>query len=365
MKVLQIAFLSVFLMFLVFPPIDCLAQDEIEKISLDPNKRIIRGDHQIPSPKAQKKNLTAKASHEDSNNAADPVSVLIIEKSSKVETGDRAVSENPGNTAPESAANKLTAVARRESLRARIASKPLTDIYRVGVGDILDIRLLNSTAKDSTLFTVLDGGLIDYPLAGEPVTVSGLTTEEIADLLSEKIKLYDAPELAVGVRDYASHKIVVSGSVEKPGVKIIRREAVPLFTVLAEAVQLPTAARASIIRSDKETITVNLKDLTGDILVYDGDLIKILNENPPDSSPKKYYFIAGLVASPGQKEFHNGLTVTQAILAAGGTTKALKAVIMRQNENGFLVSTEVDLKLVKNGKMQDMRLENGDRIEIK
>jgi protein involved in polysaccharide export with SLBB domain len=105
--------------------------------------------------------------------------------------------------------------------------------------------------------------------------------------------------------------------------------------------------------------------LNGDVLVYDGDLIKILNENPVEVSARQFYFIAGLVASPGQKEFHSGLTVTQAILAAGGTIKADKAVILRQNEKGFLVSTEVDLKLVKNGKMQDIRIENGDRIEIK
>lgn len=352
-------------MFSAFSPAICAAQDEIEKISLDPNKQITKGNHQIPSPKAQKRNLTAKANREEAKTDAEPVAVFVIEKSSKGETSSQVSSGNAENAVAESAANKLAAVARRESLRARIAAKPLTELYRVGVGDILDIRLLNSPAKDSTLFTVLDGGLIDYPLAGEPLAVSGLTSEEIADLLSEKIKLYDLPELAVGVRDYASHKVVVSGLVEKPGVKIIRREAVPLFTVLAEAVQLPTAARAEIIRSNKETFGVNLKDLSAEVLVYNGDLIKILNETPVEAPAKQFYFIAGLVASPGQKEFHPGLTLTQAVLAAGATIKANKAVIMRQNEKGFLVSTEVDLKLVKNGRMQDFRLENGDRIEIK
>ncbi|HEX8396217.1 MAG TPA: polysaccharide biosynthesis/export family protein [Pyrinomonadaceae bacterium] len=365
MKALQIVYIFVFLTFLACSPAICRAQDEIEKISLDPNKQITKGNHQIPSPKTQKRNLTAKANSEEAKADSEPVAVLNIEKSKKDETSSQAGAENGENSASESAANKLAAVARRENLKSRIAAKPLTDVYRAGVGDILDIRLLNSPGKDSTLFTVLDGGLIDYPLAGEPIAVAGLTTEEIAELLSEKIKLYDVPELTVGVRDYASHKVVVSGAVEKPGVKIIRREAVPLFTVLAEAVQIPTATRAAIIRANKETVTVNLKDLNGEILVYDGDLIKILNENPVEASAKQFYFIAGLVASPGQKEFHPGLTVTQAILAAGGTIKADKAVILRQNEKGFLVSTEVDLKLVKNGRMQDIRIENGDRIEIK
>jgi protein involved in polysaccharide export with SLBB domain len=364
MKLYKSVTFFVFLLLTTFSPAIGVAQDEIERISLDPNKQITKGNHQIPSPKAQKRNLTAQTNKAEIGEI-EPIAVIRIEKSSNEEASNSARGENAGNTPAESAAGKLAAVARRESLKARIAAKPLTDVYRVGVGDILDIRLLNNATKDSTLFTVLDGGLIDYPLAGEPVAVNGLATEEIAELLSEKIKLYDSPELAVGVRDYASHTVVVSGAVEKPGVKIIRREAVPLFTVLAEAVQMPFAARAEIIRANKETLIVNLKNLNGDVLVSDGDLIKISNESPIEASPKQFYFIAGLIGSPGQKEFHPGLTITQAVLAAGGTIKATKALIFRQNDKGFLVSTEVDLKLVKNGRMQDIHLENGDRIEIK
>lgn len=364
MKAFETICFFVFVIVLIFSPVICRAQDEVEKISLDPNKQLTKGNHQIPSPKAQKRNLTAKANSEETG-GVESVAVFKIEKSSNGETGNQAITENAAHAPGESAANKLAAIARRESLKARIAAKSLTDVYRVGAGDILDIRLLNSPNKDSTLFTVLDNGLIDYPLAGEPVAVGGLTTDEIAELLSEKIKLYDQPELAVGVRDYASHKVVVSGAVEKPGVKIIRREAVPLFTVLAEAVQSPTATRAEIIRAGNEIIGVNLKDLKGDVLVYNGDLIKMLSAPPVEASPKQFYFIAGLIASPGQKEFHSGLTITQAILAAGGAIKAGKAFIFRQNEKGFLVSTEVDLKLVKNGKIPDVKLEDGDRIEIK
>jgi hypothetical protein len=33
----------------------------------------------------------------------------------------------------------------------------------------LDIRLLNGSSRESTLYTVLSDGTIDYPLAGEPI----------------------------------------------------------------------------------------------------------------------------------------------------------------------------------------------------
>jgi protein involved in polysaccharide export with SLBB domain len=40
-------------------------------------------------------------------------------------------------------------------------ARPLSEIYRVGVGDVLDIRLLNSASNKSTLFTVVESGVID------------------------------------------------------------------------------------------------------------------------------------------------------------------------------------------------------------
>jgi hypothetical protein len=51
----------------------------------------------------------------------------------------------------------------------------LHQIYRVGIGDVLDVKLVDMPSARSTLFTVLDGGLLDYPLSSAPVRVAGLT----------------------------------------------------------------------------------------------------------------------------------------------------------------------------------------------
>src|SRR5213078_4266220 len=64
------------------------------------------------------------------------------------------------------------------------ANSPLTnsstEVYKLGVGDVLDIQLPGSPNENSTLFTVVEGGLVDYPLASKPVAVGGLTTAEAA-----------------------------------------------------------------------------------------------------------------------------------------------------------------------------------------
>ena len=46
-----------------------------------------------------------------------------------------------------------------------------TQVYRVGVRDVLDIHLVELANGNSTLFTVLPGGMLEYPLAG--MSVSG------------------------------------------------------------------------------------------------------------------------------------------------------------------------------------------------
>ncbi len=239
-----------------------------------------------------------------------------------------------------------------------------SSIYRVGVGDVLDIQLLNSPTRESTLYTVLANGLLEYPLAGEASKVAGLTTEEIGAYLTSKIKLYDKPQVAVSVREYASHNVIVTGLVHEPGTKALRREAVPLFVVLAEAQPRADAARAVIMRTGSPTQTIDISDTTAtSALVYPNDVIRLIGAPPP---APQFFFIGGQISAPGQKDFHKGLTLTQAILASGGVTRFAgnKVKVMRQGADGRLTTTEYNLKKIEQGKDPDPQLEAGDRIEV-
>lgn len=244
-----------------------------------------------------------------------------------------------------------------------------TNIYRVGVGDVLDIRLVNGTSHDSTLFTILTGGLLDYPLAGDPFGVAGMTTDEVATRLSAELKrrgIYDRAQFQVAVRDYASHTVLVSGLVDQPGQKILRREAVPLYVVLAEALPRADAGRAVIIsRATGASKTVDLADSNAlNELVSAGDVINL------QARPPEFFYIGGLIAAPGQKDFHAGLTLTQAILASGGlpTTAGnktkIKVTVSRQGADGRLIATDYALQEIESGQIPDPRVQPGDRIEV-
>jgi polysaccharide export outer membrane protein len=239
-----------------------------------------------------------------------------------------------------------------------------TQVYRVGPGDVLDIELSNYPSRNSTLFTVLPDGVLEYPLAGNPFVVGGMTTVEIATLLQQRIKIFDDPKVKVDVREYASHAVNIIGFVSAPGTKILRREAVPLYTMLAEALVLPEAARATITRQGEPPINVDLKDpRLSATLIVPGDTIKVTGVPP---ALAQFFFVGGEIRSPGQKPFHAGLTLTQAVLASGGTKTSsdLKVKVSRQGTDGKLATEEFNLRKIQNGKTPDPILQSGDRLEV-
>lgn len=249
--------------------------------------------------------------------------------------------------------------------RAVPAARPLvaTATYNVGIGDVLDVRLSNASTRESTLFTVLKNGLLEYPLLNGPVSVVGLSTDEISRLLSSEIKVIKAPRVTVTVRDYTSHALVIGGLVDSPGRKILRREAMPLFAVLAEALVRPEATVATILRNGKEGDALSLKDDQAmAMLVMPGDIIK-LSGGP--IAAKKFFYVGGEVNAPGEKTFREGMTLTQALLSAGGASQSGKTVrVARRNASGFLSTNEYNLRSIEDGKTPDPMLEAGDRIEV-
>ncbi|HEY0098426.1 MAG TPA: polysaccharide biosynthesis/export family protein [Pyrinomonadaceae bacterium] len=247
------------------------------------------------------------------------------------------------------------------------ASLPPTALYRVGVGDILDIRLAGGMSRDSTLFTVMSTGMLDYPLAGEPINVVGMTTDEIGARLSAELKrraVYDRAQFRINVREYASHTATVSGLVDQPGAKVLRREAVPLYVVLSEANPRAEAGRAVIIsRATGRSKTLDLADSAAlNELISHGDIINITTR------PQEFFYIGGQINAPGQKDFHPGMTLTQALLASGGVARdagnKVKVTVSRQGADGRLVATEYLLNDIETGQIPDPRLQAGDRVEV-
>lgn len=293
-----------------------------------PEPQVFKPETQVSEPQAQQVSINVKAS-------PPPEPQPVVESSSSDEAN--------------AAADELA----------------LTKIYRVGPNDVLDIRVNDSAAPQSTLFTVTPTGLVEHPLLAEPLQASGLTVDEIGSKFESELKrraLVDNPKVSVGVRDYASHTILVSGLVKESGAKILRREAIPLYVVVADAQPLPEAARVTVLRNESnQTFDIELAQANEmNLLVRSGDVITL------HPHVMQFVYIGGEVKLPGEKTYRRGLTLTQALIAAGGVTPdAKEARVGRDDGNGFLVVNRYKLKDIESGKVPDPVVKPGDRIMIR
>lgn len=239
----------------------------------------------------------------------------------------------------------------------------LTRIYRIGPNDVLDVRVADSTTSDSTLFTVTPSGLLEHPLFAEPMQVGGLTAEEVTARIVDDLKrrALDTTKVTVGVRDYASHTILVSGLVKDPGTKILRREAIPLYVVVADAQPLPEAARVTVMRNEaNQLFDIELTEVGEmNLLVRPGDVVTL------HANATQFLYVGGEVRFPGEKTYRRGLTLTQAMIAAGGVVgKPKEARLGRDDGRGFLIVTKFKLKEIEAGKVPDPLVRPGDRIMV-
>ena len=302
----------------------------------------------------------------DSNHAAgDPVlAAATVPTGIGLENKRPSGSSEPlwGN-APARVDERVAAPRKLTSSATPVAAPALTQIYRVGVGDVLDVKIVDMPTRDSTLFTVLAGGVLEYPLIEEPVKVEGLRVEEIAARLASRIKVLDHPRLVVNVRDHASHNVVVTGLVYNPGSKVLRQEAVPLYVVLAEAVAREGATRATINRNG-QIISADLANQAAiSTLVVSGDLITVSTAPP---APPQHYSVSGEINVPGEKVFRPGLTLTQSLLASGGITQNAggRVKVTSQALDGTPVSVECNVKDILEGRSPDPAIKPGDRVEV-
>jgi protein involved in polysaccharide export with SLBB domain len=82
--------------------------------------------------------------------------------------------------------------------------------------------------------------------------------------------------------------------------------------------------------------------------------------------PPEFFYIGGEISSPGQKDFHTGMTLTQALLAAGGVTALAgeRVKVLRAGADGRLVTAEYSIGEIEGGVVPDPVLQAGDRIEV-
>ncbi|HEV7857232.1 MAG TPA: polysaccharide biosynthesis/export family protein [Pyrinomonadaceae bacterium] len=257
--------------------------------------------------------------------------------------------------------------------------------YRIGVGDVLDIRIFNKPQLSRDNVRVDGRGMIRMPLIAGEIQAACRTEEELSrEITARYLEYLRNPQVDVFIKDYQSQPVSILGAVRTPSRFQLQRR-VRLLELLSFAggpsdsagrnIQIVHTAPVSLCEAaaqpDAEQASLNVLDdyklsetLRGDEganpFVRPGDVISI--------SEAEQVFVVGNVVRPSTLTLKERVTVSRAIAMSGGTlpdTKSDHVRIVRQAA-GTTTKTEifVDLKAIDRRKAEDVVLQAGDIVDV-
>lgn len=257
--------------------------------------------------------------------------------------------------------------------------------YRIGPGDVLDVRVFNKPQFSRDGVRVDGRGMIRMPFIDGEIQAACMTEQQLADEIGGRYVDYlRNPQVDVFIREYQSQPVAVLGAVRAPSRFQLQRR-VRLLELLSfaggptenagrtiqivhtttsaacnDAGQLETTeAEASALDNYKLDETLNGADLANPF-VRPGDVVSI--------AEAEQAYVVGNVLKPSAIPLRDTVTVSRAIAMSGGLmpdTKTDRVRIVRQPP-GSSSKTEifVDLKAIDRRHAEDVVLQAGDIVDV-
>ncbi len=254
------------------------------------------------------------------------------------------------------------------------AFDPRAGEYLIGAGDVLDVDVFGLDELDRKVRVQRDGQ-ISLPLLGV-FSVAGLNLEDaellIAGMLRDR-RLVRDPQVSIFVEELISRAVTVQGAVVDPGVyQLIGSRS--LLEILGEAGGVREDSGTEVLVLRTEAGAERKLDLDLEALIAGEDLSLNVRLRPGDVvmvpfSRQLTVYVTGAVENPGPVDFRSGegITVLQAITAAGGPTQRanLRNVhVLRKQAEGGQERIKVNVKKIQGGKQEDVTLERNDTVVV-
>jgi polysaccharide export outer membrane protein len=254
--------------------------------------------------------------------------------------------------------------------------------YRIGAGDVLDIRILNRPQLSRDAVRVEGDGMIRMPLIEGSIPAGCKSAEELAtDITRRYLKYYRNPQVDVFVKEYHAREVALIGAVNEQGRYQMQRH-IRLLELLSfakgptekagQTINIVRGPRADICGPAAETtsdqgsfISLRLNDtLRGEAkanpFVESGDIITI-----PEADQ---VYVIGNVYSPKSLPLREPITVSRAIAMAGGALRDSKTdhihIVRQVPGAGSPSEIYVNLKLIASKKAEDVMLQPNDIVEV-
>jgi polysaccharide export outer membrane protein len=253
--------------------------------------------------------------------------------------------------------------------------------YRIGPGDVLDIRVFNRPQLSRETVRIDGHGMIRMPLVEGEIRAACLTETELAHEIAARYRKYlKDPQIDVFVKEFQSQPVAVIGAVNTPGQFKLQRQ-VRLLELLTFAngpadragrtIQIIHMGGPSLCEKTTDDfasssfVSYKLSDTLqgedrGNPYVRPGDVISI-----PDADQ---IYVVGNVVQPRAIPLKEPITVSRAIAMAGGEqrdSKRDRVKIVRQ-QPGSTAKQEiyVDLKAIEKHQAEDVALFPNDIVDV-
>ena len=253
------------------------------------------------------------------------------------------------------------------------ADEPKEQQYTVGLGDVLDINVLDHDEL-KTKAPVTSDGLISFPYIGS-INVKGLSLSDIEKEITKRLSssYIKYPVVSVTLTSYEAVKFFVYGEVRNPGRFVLESNMTVLKAISAAGGITPGGlyGKVKLRRKQKggheyKEINLDLKNTAEsnkncDMLIEDEDIVVV--------ELSKDFFVYGEVARPGKYTLEDNMTVLKAISIAGGFAKfgspdRVKILRTVPGKVGY-ENIKVDIKSAVKGEVgKDIGLQSGDIVTV-
>ena len=240
--------------------------------------------------------------------------------------------------------------------------------YVLGPDDRISILVHNHPELGAEL-DITREGWITAALVGQ-IKAAGLTPAQLAAKLTELLAdgyLRD-PQVDVGVKEYRSQWVVVSGEVLNPG-RVPLRGGTRLKEVLGEAAGFSDEAGEEITITRKVPGTIETRTLRISRTDYERGQSNpsLQHEDVIDVRRAEYCYIAGEVRTSGRVRIERGLTLLRVIALAGGLSDWAnrKKVLVLYGDGSVPREQTYDLNRIESGREDDPVIRGGEYIKIR
>jgi polysaccharide export outer membrane protein len=266
---------------------------------------------------------------------------------------------------------------------AQVISTANEDRYRIGPGDVLDIRILNRPNLSREAVRVEGSGMIRMPLIDTEIQAACKTEGELAGDIKERYtKFYRNPQVDVFIKEYHSRQVAIIGAVnEQSRFELQRRIRLLDLLTYAKGPSPKAGQTINIVHSPPSLICQKGESETSDVAkAFSSYKLSDTLQGDPRANPfiesgdivtlpeANQVYVVGNVFTPVTIPLREPITLSRAVAMAGGVrqdSKKDKVRIVRQ-QPGTSLSQEivVDLTAIEKKRAEDIALLPNDIIDV-